>query len=115
LEFIDIFADMCDTFGLAPSQLDEEECPRIFIVWNKVKERERERLVDARRWHLLLAPLFRSVMDSESAQEQASYGEKLSDTLRDKEDKAERRARQNIEAEARLAALGLNVIKKVKR
>jgi hypothetical protein len=107
-----VFANMCSTFSVPPSVLFEEDCPRVFTIWREVIKQKSNELRDMRRWDLITAPLHRSMMGEEGGQEQNRMLEELMERLEDPAVTKERIEDKNREAEAKLKALGINVVKR---
>jgi len=108
---VQIQARMCYTFRCLPSQLDKELCPRIFIAWRQILEEDIDKERNIRRWHLAIAPLFRTSMSDEGAEEQIKYHRDLTDALMSEGERQDTREMRNKDAERRLAALGVNIRK----
>lgn len=111
MDFNEITALLCEDFQTLPSILYKEECPRLFKVWRKLQKNKLNKVREDRLWSITIAPLYQSAMSKEGANQQSKYRDSLTRAIRDPEDVRAEDEYNSQQAERRLAALGVSVIK----
>ena len=104
-------AMLCEDYETLPSAIYDEECPRLFRVWRKLRKSKLDKSREDKLWGIIVAPLSQSVMSKDGAKQQANYRDNLTRSLRDPEELKREDEYNSIQAEKRLKPLGVNVIK----
>ncbi len=103
---------MCREFRITPSVLDQEECPRIFTMWDRIMKMRAEEAKADKKWTVLISPLYQTPLVKEHSEYQSELRRDLLDSLESEEDIRERRELMSKQAEEQLKLLGVNVVKR---